>query len=94
MNDDCTYDWYKGVGSIRFDPLTEKQLRNLAKLSTFFIKYGIDERWIRSLIQLDLTEESSRAISECNYLESLVFRQGEKVRNEFDLILSNTPLSY
>lgn len=83
FEENCSYDWYKGIGNIKFDPETAKKLRNLSKLGTFFIKYNINEQWIKSLINMELNDEASRAISESNYLESLIFRQGEKAREDF-----------
>ena len=51
----------------------------MSKLATMFIKYDMNERWMRALMDMDLTDSSSRQLSECQYLESLVFRLGDKV---------------
>ena len=63
-------------------------------LGYFFIKYNIDERWMRALIEMDLTEASSKLCSENNYLTSLTFRQGDQVEEHFEEILSEMELVY
>jgi len=85
MNEECTFEWYSGVGSIKFeDPAIEKKIHNLSKLATFFIKYNVDEHWMRALIEMDLPQAASLAISQTNYLESLMFRQGNNAENSFE----------
>ncbi|NQU58886.1 MAG: cobalamin B12-binding domain-containing protein [Rhodospirillales bacterium] len=84
MNEECSFEWYAGVGSVKFeDPQVEKQIHNLSKLATFFIKYNIDERWMRALAAADLPEDASEQISKNNYYESLVARQGESAEDSF-----------
>ncbi|MCL0044986.1 radical SAM protein [Nitrospinaceae bacterium] len=94
VEEECNFDWYGGTGSVKFDPETKRKLRNLVKLGTFFIKYNIDERWMRALIEMDLTEASSKLCSENNYLTSLTFRQGDQVEEHFEEILSEMKLVY
>jgi len=90
MRDDCTYEWYGGVGSIWFDDDTQRKITNITKLASFFVKYGIDERWMRALIEMDLNDTAARTIGESIYYESLRFRMGERVDEEFDKILADT----
>jgi len=94
LNDDCEYEWHSGEGSVKFDPETSRRIKNLTKMATFFVKYNIDERWMRAFIDMDLTESASRQLSECSYLESLVFRLGEGVRKDFDSILAGMHFRY
>jgi radical SAM superfamily enzyme YgiQ (UPF0313 family) len=94
LNDHCELDWHFGEGSVKFDQETAKRIKNLTKMATFFVKYNVDERWMRALIDMELTEPASRQLSECSYLESLIFRMGEKVRNDFDSILSGMHFRY
>lgn len=94
LNDNCEYEWHSGEGSVKFDSETSRRIKNLTKMATFFVKYNIDERWMRALIDMDLTEPASRQLSECSYLESLVFRLGEGVREDFDSILAGMYFRY
>lgn len=71
LNEECSFNWYGGVGSIKFDPDTTRKLRNLAKLGNFFIAYKIPERWIRALIDVEIDNEAAQSIAKCNYHESL-----------------------
>ena len=43
---------------------------------------------------MNLTDSSSRQLSECQYLESLVFRLGNKIEDEFDDILKDMHFKY
>ena len=89
MNEECTFEWYSGVGSIKFeDPLVHKRMHNLSKLATFFIKYNIEERWMRALIDVDIPLDASKGISQNNYLEALTARMGGKAEEDFEETLS------
>jgi radical SAM superfamily enzyme YgiQ (UPF0313 family) len=94
IRDDCTYECYGGVGSIRFDTEIQKKITNISKLAAFFVKYNVDERWIRTLIEIDLNDTASRRISESTYYESLRFKLGDQIDQEFDKILANTKFRY
>lgn len=94
LNDGCRYEWHSGEGSVRFDPVTARRIRNLTKMATLLVKHNIDERWMRALIDMDLTESASRQLSECSYLESLIFRLGEGVKKDFDDILDDMYFRY
>ena len=54
----------------------------------------MNERWMRALMDMNLTDSSSRQLSECQYLESLVFRLGNKIEDEFDNILKDMHFKY
>ncbi len=90
MRDDCTYDWYSGIGSILFDDDTQRKISNITKLASFFVKYNVDERWMKSLIEMNLNDMASQKIGETVYYESLRFRLGRQTEEEFDEILANT----
>ncbi|MFH1654797.1 MAG: radical SAM protein [Pseudomonadota bacterium] len=94
LNDKCEYEWHSGEGSVRFDRETAKKIRNLTKMTTFFVKYNVDERWMRALIDMSLTESASRQLSESSYLESLVFRLGKDVEKDFNSILADMHFRY
>ncbi|SVE45480.1 uncharacterized protein METZ01_LOCUS498334 [marine metagenome] len=94
LSDACEFEWHSGEGSVRFDPLTMKRIKNMTKLATMFIKYDMSERWIRALMDLDLNASSSRQLSECQYLESLTFRLGDQVEEDFDEILTGMNFKY
>ena len=94
MRDNCTYECYGGLGSIRFDPDTQKKITNISKLAAFFVKYNVDERWMRALIEMDLNDAASKQISESTYYESLRFQLGDQIDQEFDQILASTKFRY
>jgi len=94
LNDACEYEWHSGEGAIKFDPETSRRIKNLTKMATVFVKHNVDERWMRAIIDMELTESASRQLSECSYLESLIFRIGKEVRKDFDSILSGMTFKY
>ncbi len=94
LNDACEFEWATGEGSVKFDLITRKRIKNMTKLATMFIKYNMSERWMRALMDIDLTEDSSRQLSECQYLESLKFRLGEDIEDQFDEILESMNFKY
>lgn len=94
IRDDCSYDFYSGKGSVRFAPDIQNKLTNIAKLAAFFVKYKVDERWMRALIEMDLNDAAAKRIGESVYYESLRFRLGDQIDQEFDKILQNTKFRY
>ncbi len=94
LNDACEFEWATGEGSVKFDLITRKRIKNMTKLATMFIKYNMSERWMRALMDMDLNEDSSRQLSECQYLESLKFRLGEDIEDQFDVILESMNFKY
>ena len=71
-----------------------KRIKNMTKMATMFIKYDMSERWMRALLDIDLNDSSSRQLGECQYLESLKFRLGDKIEKEFDDILKGMHFKY
>ena len=95
LNEACEFQWNTGEGSVKFDPLTMKRIKNMTKMTTMFINYQMDERWMRALIDMDLNESASRQLSESGYYESLMFRMGKKfVEKEFDNIMKGINFQY
>ena len=39
LNEACEFQWNTGEGSVRFDPLTMKRIKNMTKMTTMFINY-------------------------------------------------------
>jgi radical SAM superfamily enzyme YgiQ (UPF0313 family) len=77
LNDTALGDTNTGIPAIAFAPAVTQRLRNICKLATFFVKYTIDERWMRVLLDIDLSESTSQAISMERYYECVVDRLGE-----------------
>lgn len=73
LNDECLFNWYTGVGSIRFDLETSRRIKNLVKLGHFFIAHKIPERWMRALIETDINETAAQEIARCNFHDSLAY---------------------
>jgi len=94
MNEACEFEFFRGVGSIKFDQDTTKKIRNLTKLGHFFIKNRVDERWIRAMIEMEIDETAARKIAECNYGDSILFYEGESVAENLDEILATANLRY
>lgn len=76
LHDNALGDTNTGIPAIKFPPEITQKLRNICKLATFFVKYNIDERWMRVLIDIDLSESTSQAISMERYYECVVDRLG------------------
>ena len=87
LNNNCKMEWHTGIGSIKFDDLTNKRLKNIVKLAPFFVKFKVNERWIRALIDMDMTEKASEELSKCQYLDSLIFRGVKNAEENFDNII-------
>jgi len=94
IRDDCTYECYGGVGSVRFAPDIQKKITNISKLASFFVKYNVDERWMLALIEMDLNDTAARRVAESAYYESLRFKLGEQIDREFEQILADTKFRY
>ena len=94
LNDACEFERHSGEGSVKFDEITLARIKNMTKMATMFIKYNMSERWMRALIDMEITDSSSRMLSECQYVESLVFRLGNEIEGDFDNILSGMIFRY
>lgn len=94
LNEDCSGDTNNAVCGIKFSDDIQKQLRNICKLATFFVKYNIAERWMRALIGMDFNEEISEQLSMLRYRECVVDQLGNKGERIFNEILSTMKLRY
>jgi radical SAM superfamily enzyme YgiQ (UPF0313 family) len=90
----ATGDTNTGIPGIAFSEDETKKLRNVCKLATFFVKYMIDERWMRILLSADFSENTSQAISMGKYYECVVDRLGDKGRDLFNEIQRGMKLVY
>ncbi|MCP4351817.1 MAG: radical SAM protein [Desulfobacterales bacterium] len=95
IKDDCNFDCYSGEGSVLFDPDTQKKITNISKMAAFFVKYNVEEHWMRALIEMDTNNTAARKLSESIYFESLRFQLGDQIdQEEFEKILANTRFKY
>ncbi len=94
LNDLCTLDTNAGIPSIEFPELDVKRLRNICKLATFFVKYNISERWMRPMLDMELDNATSAALSMNKYYECVVDRLKGKGVEIFDQIQSSMKLRY
>lgn len=94
LNKACSMEWHTGIGSLKFDDATDRKIRNITKLAALFVKYNIDEHWMRALIEMEMTEPASMKLSECQYYDSLLFRLGKDGVADFDRILAGMQLKY
>ena len=94
INDACTGDTNTGIPNIKFSSQVTKRLRNLSKLGTFFVKYNIDEKWIRILMDVDFDIDISKEISMNRYYECVMDRLRDKGEEVFDKIKKTTIIRY
>lgn len=87
-------DTNTAIPNIAFPPGVTRQLRNICKLGTLFVKYNIDEHWMRALMDIDFDQETSRHLSMVRYYECVTDRLKEKGDKIFNDILSNMKLRY
>ncbi len=94
INDACVGDTNNAIPQILFPDSTIRQLRNICKLGTLFVKYNISERWMRALITVDYDDETSQHLSMVRYHECVTDRLKEKGEQIFQDILSSMHLRY
>lgn len=94
LNELCRTDTNAGIPSIDFPAEDVKRLRNICKLATFFVKYNVSERWMRPLIDVELDDEASAALSMNKYYECVVDRLGAKGEQIFEEIRKGMKLRY
>jgi hypothetical protein len=92
LNDECNFNWYSGVGSIKFEPDTNKKIRNLTKLGHFFVTHKVSEGWIRALIEADINDDAAHCIARRNYFDSLVHHG--KTKEEAEKIVERVKLYF
>lgn len=84
LNDLSGGDTSTGIPSISFSSEELRKLKNVCKLATFFVKYNVDEMWMRILLNVDFSDETSQAISMGKYYECVVDRLGDQGKIIFD----------
>lgn len=89
LNEECIGDTNTGIPGIAFPPKVIKRIRNICKLATMFVKYGVDERWMRALIDIDFDEQTSQHLSIVRYHECVTDRLKEKGEQIFNDILKS-----
>jgi len=94
LNDACVGDTNTAIPHILFAPEVIKQLRNICKLGTLFVKYNIEERWMRALINIDFDDTTSQQLSLVRYYECVTDRLKEKGEKIFQDIISTMHLRY
>ncbi|MDD5097380.1 MAG: radical SAM protein [Candidatus Omnitrophica bacterium] len=93
----CNQDTNSGNPGLAFPAKTTKQLRNICKLATLFVKYNISEKWMRALIDIDLDDETSKALATVRYFECVNDRLKGKDKQEeaiFTEIMRSTKIRY
>lgn len=96
-NQACNGDTNSGTPQVLFPEITVKRLRNICKLATLFVKYNMSEEWMRALINIDLDDETSKALSTVRYFECVNDRlkgNGKQVKEVFDEIMRSTKIRY
>ena len=94
LNEDCSGDTNTGVPNISFPPVVVRRIRNLCKLATLFVKCGVEERWMRPLLDIEFDDETSRRLSMARYYECVTDRLKQRGKEIFDQILSGMNLRY
>ena len=94
LNKACTGDTNTGIPHILFPPEVTKRLRNICKLATLFVKYNIDEKWMRVLINIDFDDETSKVLSTVRYSECIIDRLKSNGQAILDEIMRTTKLRY
>lgn len=94
LNSAASGDTNTGISGISFSPEVTKRIRNICKLATLFVKYGIEERWMRPLIDIDFDDQASQGLSLARYYECVTDRLKEKGEEIFKDILKTMNLRY
>ena len=94
LNENCDGDTNGAVCNIAFDKATQRRLRNICKLATLFVRYDIDEKWMRALVDIDFDGEASEKLSMARYRECVVDRLKSKGDRIFDDILNSMKLQF
>lgn len=93
----CNGDTNSGNPDLVFPAKVTRQLRNICKLATLFVKYNISEEWMRVLIDIDLDDEVSKALATVRYFECVNDRlkgKDKKVKEIFEEIMRSTKIKY
>lgn len=94
INAACNGDTNSGIPSLAFSEKIIKQIRNICKLATLFVKHNISEEWMRVLINIDLDDETSKALAIARYYECVNDRLKSKNGSVFNEIMQSTKIRY
>jgi hypothetical protein len=93
LNEKCLGDTNSGVPGINFGYDVNKNIVNICKLATMVIKYGIDRKWLISMLDIDLSE-ASKSMSLQRYYECIKDRLPDNADSIFNTITQNMNVRY
>lgn len=93
LNDECIGDTNSGLPAINFGMVTNNKLRNICKLATMAVKYGIERPWMEAMLDMDLSN-ASKQMSLVRYFECVKDRLPEKGDEVFKEIQRTTNVRY
>jgi radical SAM superfamily enzyme YgiQ (UPF0313 family) len=93
LNENCLGDTNSGLPGIDFGDKINKQIVNICKLATMVIKYGIDRKWLISMLDINLFE-ASKSMSLQRYYECIKDRLPDKADSIFNSIIQNMNVRY
>lgn len=93
LNPKCDGDTNSGLPSIDFGEVTNNRIKNICKLATLVVKYGISKEWVRAMLDIDLSN-SSEDMSKVRYYECVKDRLPNKADEIFNTIISGMRLKY
>ena len=94
INAACNGDTNSGTAGLAFPEMTIKRIRNICKLATLFVKYNISEEWMRALMDIDLDDETSKALATVRYFECVNDRLKRNGKQVFEEIIQSTKIRY
>jgi radical SAM superfamily enzyme YgiQ (UPF0313 family) len=83
LNDEVEGDTNSGMCGINFGMKNNHRLRNICKLATMAVKFGIERKWIEVLLEADISDASEK-LSMVRYFECVKDRlpnQADKIFN-------------
>ena len=91
LNDECIGDTNSGLPGINFGMKINNRLKNICKLATMAVKYGIERKWLEAMLDMDL-EDASEKMSLVRYFECIKDRLPEKAEKLFGEITATMHL--
>lgn len=86
-------DTNSGLPGIDFGYTINNQLRNICKLATMAVKFGVSKDWLRAMLDVDLSE-ASKDLSMIRYKECVMERLPNNGSEVFDNITRTTNVRY
>jgi hypothetical protein len=93
-NPECSGDTNTGIPALAFPVEVTRKIRNICKLATMFVKYDIEEQWVRALIDVDFDAQTSRRLSLARYRNCVVDRLGPQGEGIFEQIVAGMNLRF